>query len=83
MPPPRLLPGEKETDYTTIAVRIVRASGPRDAIEELLIRDIIDLTWEILRIRRVKAGILKASVGDGVSKVLASVGPSLSRKGHA
>ena len=72
--PAPLLPGEKETDYTAIAVRIVRASGPRDAIEEFLIRDMIDLTWEILRIRRVKAGILRASVADGVSKVLAGVG---------
>jgi hypothetical protein len=72
--PAPLLPGEKETDYTSIAVRLVHASAPRDAIEEFLIRDIIDLTWEILRIRRVKAGILRASVGDGVSKVLAGVG---------
>ena len=78
--PALLLPGEKESDYTMIAVRIVRASGPRDAIEEFLIRDIIDLTWEILRIRRVKAGILRASVGDGVNKVLAGVGhPYLER----
>ena len=74
--PAPLLPGEKETDYTAIAVRIVRASAPRDAIEEFLIRDMIDLTWEILRIRRVKAGILRASVADGVSKVLAGVGHS-------
>ena len=72
--PAPLLPGENETDYTAIAVRIVHASAPRDAIEEFLIRDMIDLTWEILRIRRVKAGILRASVGDGVSKVLAGVG---------
>ena len=50
--------------------------APRDAIEEFLIRDMIDLTWEILRIRRVKAGILRASVADGVSKVLAGVGHS-------
>jgi hypothetical protein len=68
------LPGEKETDYTTIAVRIVRASGPRDAIEEFLIRDSIDLTWEILRLRRVKAGILRASAGEGVDSILAGVG---------
>jgi hypothetical protein len=78
--PAPLLPGEKETDYTTIAVRIVRASGPRDAIEEFLIRDIIDLTWEILRLRRVKTGILRASAGDGVDRVLAGVGhPYLER----
>ena len=68
------MPGEEEADYATIAGRIVCASGPRDAIEEFLIRDVIDLTWEILRLRRVKTGILRASTGDGVNRVLADVG---------
>jgi hypothetical protein len=72
--PAPLLPGEKETDYAEVALRIVRAAKPRDAIEEFLIRDVVDLTWEILRLRRVKAGILTASAGDGVNWVLAGVG---------
>jgi len=77
--PAPLLPGEKQADYAEVALRIVRAAKPRDAIEEFLIRDVVDLTWEILRLRRVKAGILRASVADGVSEVLAGVWPSLSR----
>ena len=77
MPPPPLLPGEKEADYATIAARIVSASGPGDAIEEFLIRDVVDLTWEILRLRRAKAGILKSSMGDGVRNFLFSVGLAL------
>jgi hypothetical protein len=56
--PAPLLPGEKEAEYAQVALRIVGASRPRDAIEEILIRDVIDLTWEVLRLRRVKAGIL-------------------------
>jgi hypothetical protein len=43
-----LLSGENEADYTAIAGRIVSVSRPRDAIEEFLIRDVIDLTWEVL-----------------------------------
>jgi len=75
-----LLPGEKEADYVTIAERIVRACGPRDAIEEFLIRDVIDLTWEILRLRRIKAGILKSSTSAGVRQILDGVGhPFLER----
>ena len=74
--PPPLLPGEKEAAYTSIACRIAGASGPRDAIEEILIRDVIDLTWEVLRLRRIKAGILKASMGEGVRQVLSDVGIS-------
>ena len=52
--PAPLLPGEKQTDYADVAVRIVKAAQPRDAIEEFLLRDVVDLTWEILRLRRVK-----------------------------
>jgi hypothetical protein len=49
--PAPLLPGEQETDYAEVAVRIVKAAPPRDAIEVLLRRDVIDLSWEVLRLR--------------------------------
>ena len=68
--PGALLPGEKEADYAEVGVRFVSATKPRDAIEEFLIRDAIDLTWEILRLRRAKAGILKTSMNTGVEEVL-------------
>jgi hypothetical protein len=72
---PALLPGEKETDYAEVALRIVGAAKPRDAIEEFLIRDAVDLTWEILRLRRAKAGILRASRNTGVEEVMKAVSP--------
>ena len=72
--PAPLLPGEKQADYADVAVRIVRAAKPRDAIEEFLVRDVVDLTWEILRLRRIKAGILRASMGTGVQRVLVGLG---------
>ena len=62
--PAPLLPGEKEADYAEVALRIVRAAKPRDAIEEFLTRDVVDLTWEVLRLRRFKAGILKGVDGQ-------------------
>ena len=58
--PAPLLPGEKQADYAEVALRVVRAAKPRDAIEEFLVRDVVDLTWEILRLRRVKVGTLRA-----------------------
>ena len=72
--PAPLLPGEREADYAAIARRIIGASRPKDAIEEILIRDVIDLSWEVLRLRRVKAGILRASMGAGVEQTLAELG---------
>ena len=72
--PAPLLPGEKPADYADVAVRIVKAAKPKDAIEELLVRDVIDLTWEVFRLRRARAGVLVASMSDGVQKVLDGLG---------
>ena len=55
-------------------MQIVRAAKPRDTIEEFLIRDVVDLTWEVLRLRRVKAALLRASLHTGVSEFLGSLG---------
>jgi hypothetical protein len=71
--PAPLLMGEDEADYAEVAGRIVGATRPRDALEELLLRDVIDLTWEILRLRRVKVGMLRASMGAGVGAVLGAI----------
>jgi hypothetical protein len=71
--PAPLLMGEGEADYAEIAGRIVGATRPGDALEELLLRDVIDLTWEILRLRRVKIGMLRASMGAGVGAVLGAI----------
>jgi hypothetical protein len=59
-----------ESDYRLLAERIVDAARPNDAIEELLIRDVIDLTWEVLRLRRTKAGVVRASFGASLQNVL-------------
>ena len=72
--PSPLLPGEQEAEYATLIARIVAVAQPRDAIEDLLTRDVIDLTWEVFRLRRVKAGILKASIHTGVERVLDGLG---------
>jgi hypothetical protein len=71
-----LLPGEKETDYLKLAAGIVSTAKPWDTIEELLIRDVIDLNWEIFRLRRAKVGILRASMGKGLEKILERLGHS-------
>ena len=72
--PPPLLPGEGEADYVNLIARVVAVARPRDAIEEFLTRDAIDLTWEILRLRRMKVGLLRASMGSGIESVMRSLG---------
>ncbi len=72
--PAPLLPGEQEVEYVTHVARFVAVAKPRDAIEEILTRDAIDLTWEILRLRRMKVGLLRASMGSGIRRVMSSLG---------
>jgi hypothetical protein len=72
--PAPLLPGEEEADYVSLIARVVAVARPRDAIEEFLTRDAIDLTWEILRLRRMKVGLLRASMGSGIESVMRSLG---------
>jgi hypothetical protein len=79
--PAPLLPGEKETEYAEVALRIVKAATPRDAIEDLLTRDVIDLSWEVLRLRRLKAGLLRGAIGSGISAVMYRLGYE-ERKGY-
>jgi len=79
--PAPLLPGEKQGDYAEVALRIVKAAKPTDAIEEFLVRDVVDLTWEILRLRRIKVGLLRASLDAGVGEVLGAVGYPFLQKG--
>ena len=64
--PEPLLPGEAQADYDSVATRIVAVARPRDAIEEFFTRDVIDLTWDILRLRRAKAGLWRAAASKGV-----------------
>ena len=79
--PTLLFPGEAEADYLCVAERIIAVAHPKDAIEEFLTRDVIDLTWEIFRLRRLKAGLLRASSGSGVANVMNSLGYD-ERKGY-
>ena len=66
--PAPLLPGEQEAEYATHVARIVAAAQPRDAIEDLLTRDVIDLSWEVVRLRRLKAGLLRGGLAAAFTK---------------
>ena len=72
--PTPLLPGEQEADYAEFALAIVKAAHPKDAIEDLLTRDVIDLSWEVLRLRRLKAGLLRGATSSGISQVMYRLG---------
>jgi hypothetical protein len=43
---------------------------PSDIFEEIWVRDIVDLTWEVFRLRRLKASFLTVAMSDVVRQVL-------------
>jgi len=58
--------GEHRPDYEALLARIRATLAPADTLEEIWIRDVVDLVWETFRLRRIKAAIMTS----GTSQVL-------------
>jgi hypothetical protein len=56
--PAPLAEGEDASAYDELLLRISSAVRPADIFEEIWVRDIVDLTWEVLRLRRLKACLM-------------------------
>jgi len=52
---PPLLANEDLSHYDALLNELARAVKPKDIIEWLWVKDVADLTWDILRLRRIKA----------------------------
>jgi hypothetical protein len=68
--PPPLMPGEDQTEYKSLAERVSATVRPRDTLEMIWVRDVIDLTWEVRRFRRLKANLVAAVSHLGVKEFL-------------
>ena len=68
--PPPLLPNESHADYEGLKARLRAKISPQDMLEEIWVRDILDLQWEVLRMRRIKARILSSSSPEGLESLL-------------
>jgi hypothetical protein len=56
---PPILPSENVETYYLHAAQLATTVKPKDFIEWLLVRDTLDLTWDIRRVRRFKADIIE------------------------
>jgi hypothetical protein len=56
---PPLLKGEDPKQYQALFAELARTVKPADIIEWLWVRDILDLTWDIIRYRRIKASWIR------------------------
>ena len=63
---PPLVEGERVEAYDELLARISGALQPADILEDIWIRDIVDLVWEVFRLRRLKAHLMTARARDGM-----------------
>jgi hypothetical protein len=66
--PPPLVAGEDSAGYDRLLERISGTVKPGDIFEEIWVRDLVDNTWEISRLRRAR----KASIANRVPAALES-----------
>jgi hypothetical protein len=55
---PPLIPGESARDYRRLLNEVIKVMKPADFLEIIWIRDIVDLQWDIIRFRRIKADLI-------------------------
>jgi hypothetical protein len=68
--PRPLIEGEDETNYDVILERISADVAPADFVEEIWVRNVVDLVWESVRLRRLKSQLLHAAAHEGLDRVL-------------
>jgi hypothetical protein len=64
------LAGEDAAAYDTLLGRVSDVVKPADVLEEIWVQDVIELSWEVARLRRMKAEFLNSSAHRGLRKVL-------------
>src|SRR5882672_7734858 len=68
--PPPLIAGEDAAGYDELLARISGTLQPADMLEQIWVRDVVDLVWEIFRLRRLKSALLTQAAYEGLRKVL-------------
>jgi hypothetical protein len=68
--PRPLIDGEDGTNYDSIWERISGDVAPKDFVEEIWVRNVVDLVWESIRLRHLKSQLLRAAAHEGLAQVL-------------
>jgi hypothetical protein len=67
---PCLLPGENRRDYEILRLMMINDVQPRTTIEWLWTFDLIELSWEVLRYRRLKQKVLVTNRAAAIEAIL-------------
>jgi hypothetical protein len=68
--PPPLIEGDDRAAYEELLAQISAAVKPADIVEDIWVRDIVDLVWEIFRLRRLKVNLMAATASKGLQNML-------------
>src|SRR5262245_1309566 len=68
--PPPLMAGEDLVAYDRLTDLVATSIRPTNAPEWLLIRDIVGYSWDLLRLRRLKADMVDVAVVDTLRKIV-------------
>jgi hypothetical protein len=71
--PPRLLPGESQSDYETIRQMVIDEVAPQTPIEWLWTIDLIELSWDVVRYRSLREKVLERYREAAVESLLQQV----------
>ena len=69
---PALLMTESKQDYQALQASLEHEIMPRSFVESMYVADIAALTWEILRLRRCKSGIINNAFDKALQNLLRS-----------
>jgi hypothetical protein len=71
--PAPLVLGEDKDAYAALLARVQASVEPKDILEEFWVKDVVDLTWETVRLRRMKANIITATAHGALERILAPI----------
>ena len=67
---PPILKGEVLEDYQVLEASLMASLKPADAQEYIWMRDIVDLQWDLQRLRQMKAKFLSSTASEGLKIIL-------------
>ena len=65
-----LITGEEPADYDDLLDRFIATVKPKDAIEWVWLKDVVDLVWEVQRLRRLRSALLVTARIAAMKRIL-------------
>jgi hypothetical protein len=68
--PPPIIYGEAKDAYDALFARVQASVRPKDIVEEIWVRDVVDLVWWAQRLRRLRDNLMVATTQDAITAVM-------------